>query len=312
MRDATLSSDSQAQPRPYFIVPVDPDKFGMSKISPLKHNLHEHPLMQLSSLASLAERLMPTKQCRFIERGMQQNSAFVHKDRSRDGEGVESVFRRIEEPGSWVALYSVQSDPLYRDFLNNITEQLRPFVEREQPGMYGMDGFIFISAPPSVTPFHIDRENNFWLQVHGRKVLNVWPHTDRVVVPGREVDRFIVTRSLDKVRLGDGFVPRSFELDAGPGDGAYFPATSPHMTRSDRRWTSAGNGVTVSIGMVFYTSVTRRHAYLHASNFLLRRLGLPVRSPGEGGALETLKYGLGRSLIWGMKKFKGYKPQTGM
>ena len=178
--------------------------------------------------------------------------------------------------------------------------------------MYGVDGFIFISAPPSVTPFHIDRENNFWLQIHGRKTLNVWHNTDRVAVPGQDVNNFIVTRSLANVRLGEGFAARSVELDSGPGDGVYFPSTSPHMTRSDRSWVTPGNGVTVSIGMVFYTSVTRRHAYVHAWNWLLGRAGIASRSPGQGGAIEPLKYALGRSLIWGMKNFRGYKPQAGM
>jgi hypothetical protein len=52
-----------------------------------------------------------------------------------------------------------------------------------------------------MTPFHIDRENNFWLQIRGRKTLTLWDHRDRSVVPAEAVERFILFGDLDDVRL---------------------------------------------------------------------------------------------------------------
>jgi hypothetical protein len=170
---------------------------------------------------------------------------------------------------------------------------------------------MFISAPPSVTPFHIDRENNFWLQMKGRKTLNVWDHTDRHVVAAADVDQFIVSGSLANVQLEDGFVERSHQFDVGPGDGVYWPCTSPHMTRSDPGWTRPGNGVSVSIGVVFYTDQTRLAAYVHAWNVFLRRLGYAPGQPGKSAVVDRVKSWCGRALIRAKKTRRDFSPKRG-
>jgi hypothetical protein len=190
-------------------------------------------------------------------------------------------------------------------------ESFRPLVEREQSGISNVDGFMFISAPPSVTPFHIDRENNFWLQMKGRKVINVWDHTDRHVVAGADVDQFIVHGALKNVGLEEGFMERSHQFDVGPGEGVYFPSTSPHTTRSDPGWTRPGNGVSVSIGIVFYTDQTRQAAYVHAWNVFLRKFGFTPNQPGKAAAVDGVKSLCGRTLIWAKKTFRGYSPKVG-
>lgn len=267
--------------------------------------------MQLPALADLAKDLYKTNQCRFITPGSTQASPFFHEGKDPTGRAIEDIFARIEEPGSWVALYNVETHPVYRGFLDEVVSSVRPLVEPQEPGMFSVGGFIFISAPPSVTPFHIDRENNFWLQMHGRKTMNVWDPTDRHVVSAEDRDDFIVYASLENVQLKEGFRERSQEFDVGPGDGVYFPSTSPHMTRSDPDWAAPGDGVSVSIGVVFYTEVTRRRAYVHALNLVLRRLGLSPREPGQSEWLDRLKYPLGRALVWAKKTFRGYKPRVG-
>jgi hypothetical protein len=299
---AVPAKDAASAHGRYRVWAVDPEGFSTSRISALRHNFHEHPLMQLSELGELAKRLFPAKQCRFIAPGTGLASEFDHADKSYDGRSIDEVFRRIEEPKSWVALYNVETDPTYREFLQEVTAGARALVDPEQPGMFNVGGFIFISAPPSVTPFHIDRENNFWLQIAGRKTMNVWNHTDRVTVPATAVEDFIMSSSLSAVKLRDEVRARSLEFDTAPGDGIYFPSTSPHMTRSERDWVKPGDGVSISIGVVFYTDVTRRHAYVHAFNRLLRRAGLSPSIP--------LKYPLGRAAVWAMKK-RGYEPRPG-
>ena len=302
---------STAQAERFRVWVDDAKAFSTHRIQAIHHNFHEHPLMQLPALAKLAKQLATTKQCRFISPGSEQATPFNHDPKDPEGRTIEEVFRRIEEPGSWVALYNIETNPVYREFLREVTASVRPLVDKQQPGMFNVGGFIFISAPPSVTPFHIDRENNFWLQVKGRKTINVWDHTDRQVVAAKTVDQFIVYASLEDVRLKDGFRERSHEFDVGPGDGVYFPCTSPHMTRSDPGWVSPGDGVSISIGVVFYTDVTRRSANVHAWNLFLRRLGLSPREPGQTAWLDKSKYPFGRALVWVKKAFRGYQPRVG-
>lgn len=288
-----------------------PQTYSTAQVQVLKHNFHEHPLMQLSELSKLASDLYATKQCRFIAPGSNQASAFKHDPNDPSGRGIDEIFRRIEEPGSWVALYNIETHPVYREFLNEVVASVRPLVEAQEPGMFNVGGFIFISAPPSVTPFHIDRENNFWLQVKGRKTMNVWDPTDRHVVAGKVRDNFILTGSLREVCLGEGFKERSHEFNVGPGDGVYFPSTSPHMTRSDPDWTTPGDGVSISIAVVFYTEITRRSANVHALNLFLRRFGLAPTEPGQVVWLDKFKYPFGRALVWALKTLRGYEPKPG-
>ncbi|GAA4349561.1 hypothetical protein GCM10023165_36450 [Variovorax defluvii] len=107
------------------------------------------------------------------------------------------------------------------------------------------------------------------------------------------MEDFIVTHSLRKVRYREAFRPLSQEFHAQPGDGVYFPSTSPHMTRSDPDWTAPGDGVSISIGVTFYTSVTRKTARIHQANRLLRRCGLSPASPGESPRGDAIKASLG-------------------
>lgn len=84
--------------------------FSLRRLGPIRHNYHRHPLMQLDRLEQLARSLMATDQCRFIVPGSTDPSKFEHKSRPADGRSVEEVFRRIDETGSWIALYNVQTD----------------------------------------------------------------------------------------------------------------------------------------------------------------------------------------------------------
>jgi hypothetical protein len=293
------------------IEPKDPASFSTRRVCAIRHDFQDHPLMQLPALAQAAKELLPTKQCRFIMPGATQGSKFDHVAADPAGRDIDEFFRRIEEPGSWIALYNVETLPRYRDFLAEVVEAFRPLVEREQSGIFSVGGFVFISAPPSVTPFHIDRENNFWLQMKGRKSINVWEPTDRQAVVAADVDQFIVHAALENVRLKDGDVARSHAFDVGVGDGVYFPSTSPHMTATVPGWTKPGDGVSVSIGVVFYTDQTRRAAYVHAANLLLRKLGLSPSMPGASGLADAIKYPLGRLVVWGKRTFRGYEPRVG-
>ncbi len=295
----------------YGVVAAAPERFSTHSISPLRHNYHEHPMLQMDALAELALQLVPHGLTRFLRPGTTQTSEFSHESTNPDGRSVDEVFRRIDEPGSWVALYNIEAIPAYRALLHEILAQARPLYAEQQHDLFNIGGFVFISAPPSVTPFHIDRENNFWLQLRGRKLMSVWDCNDRDVVRAEHVERFIVNRNLDAVRLQPEHRARAFDFDVGPGEGVYFPSTSPHMTSSNGSWVSPGNGVTVSMGVVFYSAETRRAARVHCVNELLRRrLGWVPTYPGQsrwgdplksvaGGALAALRERRGHGAVPG-------------
>ena len=290
-------------------VTADTD-FSMRRRCRIRHNYHRHPLMQLDRLEQLARSLMATEQCRFIVPGSTDASTFDHKSAPADGRSVEDVFRRMHEPGSWVALYNVQTDPAYERFLRDVLASAERVVQDHETA-YDVRGFIFISAPPSVTPFHIDRENNFWLQIRGRKTLSVWDHRDRDTVAARDVENFINYRSLENVRLTDEARSRAGTFECGPGDGVYFPSTSPHMTHTETSWVTPADGVVISIGVVFYSNVTRRNAYVHAFNSVLRRFGLNPLLAGTSDWVDRVTYPFGRVVVALRRWLHGYTPPPG-
>ncbi len=307
-----VSVDGATTAEPEWRISVtDPSSFSTAGMSALHHNYNLHPLMQLPALSELAQELYQSGQCRFIRPGSTQASEFWHDGQAHDGKSIGEVFRRIEEPGSWIALYNIETNPRYRDLLNEITSKVRALVDPQEPGMSDVGGFIFISAPPSVTPFHIDREHNFWLQIRGRKCLTVWDHKDREVVAQPDVENFIVYGGLENVKLRAGMLERGTEFDSGPGDGLYFPSTSPHATRSDPAWTKPGDGVSISVGVVFYTDHTRRLANIHAGNMFLRKLGLKPAYPGPSDAFSTVRYWFGRSVVGAKTSFGRLTPKKG-
>ncbi|MDM0046090.1 hypothetical protein QTH91_16490 [Variovorax dokdonensis] len=215
----------------------------------------------------------------------------------------------MEEPGSWLALYNVQTDARYAEALQRIVDDLRPVIEPEQPGIFLVTGFVFISAPPSVTPFHIDRENNFWLQLKGRKTMYVWDSEDREVIPARTVEDFIAGGGQEPFR--EAFIARGRAFDVGPGDGVYFPSTSPHMTRTDTSWVRPSDGISISLGVNFYTSVTRRTARVHQFNRLLRGMGTEPTYPGRSPLLDAIKAPMGHLLAAARYKRLGTTPPPG-
>ncbi len=271
--------------------------FTTLKIGKVRHDFHEHPLLQLAELERLADELLPLQQCRFALPGMTYGSDFAHNAQHPEGLAVQEVFSRIEEPGSAIALFNIESIPRYKVLLTEILDTMRPIVERDQGKIFMETGFIFISAPPSVTPFHIDRENNFWLQLQGRKTMNVWPNTDRTTIPAAAVEDYIVAHRTRKVRFKEEHRSRSHEYDVGPGDGVYFPSTSPHMTQTDRTWVQPGEGVSISFGVNFYTEHTRHTARVHQMNRVLRNgLRLKPRPPGASKAADAAKASVGRMI----------------
>ncbi|MEL6548250.1 MAG: cupin-like domain-containing protein, partial [Myxococcota bacterium] len=267
----------------------------MDRLCRFKHNAHEHPLMELARLRELAHFLMPQERCRFVTPDIRQDSAFDSSASPHDGRSLDDVFERIEEAGSWIALYRVEHHPDYARFVEEVISVVRPAVESQQGAILAVNGFIFISAPPSVTPFHIDRENNFWLQIRGRKTMTVFDAEDRELVPEHCAERFMIHRSLEGVALEERYRSRGVDTRTQPGDGLYFPSLSPHMTESTTDWVQPGDGVSISIGVVFYTEHTRRMARVYQTNSVLRRLGYSPKAPGHGS--DRLKGSLGRALI---------------
>lgn len=177
---ARASAGLRRQPvdRPRARIEFDVCGFDPERIQGVKHRLRGHPLLELPALARFAERMGPRGQLRFHGNTTTAATAFntAPVEHATGRTAVETV-QQIERAGSWVSFLNIQTDPEYRALVDEALDGLRPELERVDPGMYGYAGWIFLTSPRVVTPYHMDRENNFILQVRGNKRIHVWDPT---------------------------------------------------------------------------------------------------------------------------------------
>ncbi len=137
------------------------------------HHLADHPLFALPRLVDLARRL-PAEHVSYNSGDVPVTTGLYKGPQT--GLSIEETIRQIEECRSWMVLKFVEDDPEYRQLLDGCLDEVRSLSESVAPGMRKRQGFIFISSASSITPYHMDPEYNFLLQVRGKKrVTNLEP-----------------------------------------------------------------------------------------------------------------------------------------
>jgi hypothetical protein len=247
--------------------------FGRAPAS-VSHNLCEHPLLSLESVARLAERLPEDR----IEHNLGDLPRIADPRAVRQSDlPVGEIARTIDTNGCWMVLKNIELDADYGRLLDEALDEVDGSIAQREGGMTGREGFIFLSAPGSVTPSHTDPEHNFLLQVRGTKDMNV----------GRFVDTETEQLALEQA-LGGGHrnikwephEPRRFRLE--PGDGVYVQPHAPH-------WVDNGSTASVSLSITFQTPANRRTIRVHSLNAKLRRFGMSPAAPGRRPGLDRGK-----------------------
>jgi hypothetical protein len=241
----------------------------------IRHRLAGHPLFALPRLVELARSLPAGK--------VEWNAGNVPVsldpgETPRNGLSPEETIRRIEECSSWLVLKNVERDPEYGELLDRCLGE----VERAGPdltaGMHGFESFIFVSSPNAITPYHMDPEENFLLQIRGRKVMRVF---ERAVVSAVELERFHTGAHRNLV-YRDEYASRARAFTLMPGVGVHVPVTAPH-------WVQNGPEVSVSFSITFRTRASARAAHAHQMNAFLRKLGIAPSPVGESAIVDRVK-----------------------
>ena len=277
---------------------ADGRAFHPTEVAATRHSLCDHPLLQLPKLRELAESFAGTSHIKYAMPNRKKGSAFYTLSESEAKKDIRSTFDRIDTPGTWAAIYFAEKHKDYGALIRETLDAMKPVIEPVDPGMHGYSLFLFIASPPTVTPFHIDRENNFNVQILGRKHLRVWPAGDRLTVPDQAIEAYFVDDTLRKLHYREEFESRALDYDVGPGEGVYIPSTAAHcVTTEDGGWATPGNAVSISLALTYFTAATRRRAYAYLFNqFARRRFAAYPASPGCSDALDRIKFPLGRLL----------------
>ncbi len=236
----------------------------------LPHGLVDHPLLTLESLVALAQRMRP--ETVEYNRG---NLPVGVDPASEIGNGLSVVdtIRTIEENGSWMVLKFIEQEDEYRALLDAVLDPLVPAVAQRTGAMLKREGFIFVSSPNAVTPFHFDPEHNILLQIRGAKTMTVFPADDETIVSSIEHERFHMGGHRN-TPWQDEFTAKGQPFLITPGTGLYVPVKAPH-------WVKNGPATSISFSVTWRSEWSYAEADARGLNHLMRKWGLSPRAPGR-------------------------------
>lgn len=243
----------------------------------LRHRLDSHPLMELEALAQLAEALPE----RSIEFNRGDLPIGVDGKPEATGMTIGQTIRGIDNSNSWAVLKNIEQNRAYAALLTGLLSEIRPEIEVRTGKMLKMQGFIFVSSPDAVTPYHFDPEHNILLQLRGSKAMTIFPAGDTRYAPD-EVHEAYHTGGGRELTWQDGQEPQGLTLAIGPGEALFVPVMSPHFVRN-------GPDVSISLSITWRSEWSFAEADARAFNKLLRRFGLKPRAPGRWPARNTAK-----------------------
>jgi hypothetical protein len=236
-----------------------------------KHRLQDDPLFGWPRLMELVRSLSKTPGEVYFDAGN------VRVDQRWDQVplaemSVEEAMERIEKSGAWILVRHAERDREYSALLDRCMQEAellagRPFRQE----MRVAHAIVFITSPARVTPYHIDKECNFILQIKGSKTISVFNRYDRDVLSEQELERFWAYDNNAAIYKSQ-YQDRANVYEVQPGDAVHVPVNCPH-------WVKNGDNVSVTLSVNFwYRDLPRADVY--RVNYFLRRLGLRPQPPG--------------------------------
>ena len=242
----------------------------------VRHKLAGHPLFELPRLVELAQRLSAAQ----VEYNAGDLPVSQDPARTpRNGLSAHETIRRIESCRSWLVLKDVQTAPEYAALLQQLLAEVSASGSRRC--MADRQAFIFVSSPGAVTPYHMDPEENFLLQVRGHKTMHVWDGADRSVLSEQELERFF-TGAHRNLAFDQSYQRKARSFQLAPGLGVHVPMTAPH-------WVQNGPQVSVSFSITFQTQHSQRRKLAHRVNARLRGWGLEPHPVGRSALRDAMK-----------------------
>lgn len=243
----------------------------------LVHRLDDHALLGLEALASLAESLPEAS----IEYNRAEQPIGVDGKPAPTGVPIGETIRNIASSGSWAVLKNIEQVPAYAALLEDLLGELRPRIEAKTGRMLKTQGFVFISSPGAVTPYHFDPEHNILLQIRGSKVMTQFPAGDPRYAPD-ETHETYHTGGARELRWRDELADGGREFALAPGEALFVPVMAPHFVRN-------GPEPSVSLSITWRSDWSFAEADARAFNGFLRRIGITPVRPGRWPARNRAK-----------------------
>lgn len=196
------------------------------------------------------------------------------------------ALKRIETAGAWMIMKHVESDPAYQEVLDGCTRSVLEAAGPLGKLLSKPEMLVIVSSPNRVTPFHMDGECNFLVQVAGTKTVRVYDRSNREVLTEEEIENFYTCDDF-AANYKPGIDRHAHQVELKPGEGVHIPVIFPH-------WVQNGPEVSVSLSINYELPDFYRADYFRA-NRMMRKFGMkpkPVGASAWGDSWKLKMYRL--------------------
>ena len=243
----------------------------------LRHSLGSHDLLTLDALADLAGSLPESS----IEYNRGDLPIGVDGKPGGTGMSIGETIRHIATSNSWAVLKNIEQVDRYNGLLMRLLNELRTEIEAKTGAMLRPQGFIFISSPNAVTPYHFDPEHNILLQIKGSKVMTQFPAGDAKYAPD-EVHEGYHSGGARELTWSDDLSEGGTEYAIASGEALFVPVMAPHFVRN-------GPTSSISLSITWRSDWSFEEADARGLNRLLRKAGFTPTAPGRWPASNKPK-----------------------
>lgn len=247
------------------------------------HTLHESPLFSLRRLAELGDFLYAKGGQRDVYNAAAgRNFADAFTANGARALSPGEAIANIETSQSWMSLKRIEQHPDYKALVDAIVDQLGQAVpEFARPRIRQAEGFIFVTSPGGITPYHLDPQWAFQAQIRGKKIYRIYDVRDPAVISDQEIEDLyagnVMAAKYDPKKDAH-MIP--FELR--PGLAANQPMHAPHSAQ-------VPDEVSISLSVAIVSDAWADQQRIRHVNRHLRKFGLNPAPIGAHGLADTLK-----------------------
>lgn len=252
----------------------------------LEHGLAEHPGFSLAQLFALCRR-MPSQNILYRTGNIPGDADFGSSyDRYKQGLTLDETLNHFEEKQAYICINNPECDAEFRPVIEGLLAEIAAQVHPLDPRMSWYSTYIFISTHDSITPYHMDREMNFLLQIQGSKTVYLWDQSDGEIMSSEQKD-LLLAHVGNRPGYKPSFESKAMSFELRPGLGVHHPFIAPHRVHT-------GPKLSISLAMSFRTRRSDMWTDAHRFNARVRRLGLHPGPVGRSALVDQAKCGVAR------------------
>ncbi len=252
----------------------------------LEHRLTEHPAFSLAQLFALCRR-MPSEGILYrignIPGDAELESSY---DRYKHGLTLEETLDHFEEKQAYICINNPELDAEFRPVIEGMLAEVAAQIDSLDPWISWYSTYIFISTRNSVTPYHMDREMNFLLQIRGTKTVHLWDPSDNEIMTPAQKD-LLLAHAGGRPPYRPSIESKAVTYTLQPGLGVHHPFIAPHRVHT-------GSELSISLALTFRTRQSDMWTDAHRFNTRMRRIGLHPGPVGRNVLMDHAKCKLAR------------------